>query len=99
MFAASFGCRSETSTADLLECLNKIDSAELMKLTPTIFAPVIDDYASVPFMPENPLESLKKGEFSMVPMIIGSNKHDGLFLMDMFPNLQGMMRDFWDQWV
>ncbi len=41
------------------------------------FGPVIDDYASTPFLPEHPLATLKAGRQKDVPLITGTNDGDG----------------------
>ena len=42
------------------------------------FFPVIDSYASNPFLPLDPLEALKTGQFNRVPYITGIVKNEGV---------------------
>merc|ERR1711992_524740 len=44
------------------------------------FFPVIDSYASKPFLPLDPLEALKTGQFNQVPYMSGIVKNEGVML-------------------
>merc|ERR1712038_2192811 len=44
------------------------------------FSPVIDSYASNPFLPLDPLEALKTGQFNRVPYMSGIVKNEGVLL-------------------
>ena len=47
------------------------------------FFPVVDSYASDPFLPIDPLEALKSGQFNQVPYMSGIVKNEGVLLSGM----------------
>ena len=49
--------------------------------------PVVDNFCSDPFLPEDPVELLKKGKFNQVPIIIGFNKDEGVFVSPQYLKL------------
>ena len=77
-----------------LECLQGVDMKTMIQnitddpkaLTdPNIkskfwFAPVIDSFASNPFLPLDPLEALMTGQFNQVPYMSGIVKNEGVLL-------------------
>ena len=107
-FAANLGCDPEASTTDITACLSKLDGATLSKplfkenefeIWRKHFKPVVDDYASKPFMPREPLVIIERGEFSNVPLIVGSNRHEGQMFMLMNPNLQEDLRSRFFEYI
>jgi len=40
--------------------------------------PVVDDFNANPFLPDDPLVLIKKGNFNQVPIVLGYNEHEGL---------------------
>ena len=106
--AATLGCDPEGSTAAITACLNKLDGATLNKplfkesdfeIWRKHFKPVVDDYASKPFMPREPLVMIEEGEFNKVPLIVGSNRHEGQMFMLMNPNLQEDLRNRFFEYI
>jgi carboxylesterase 2 len=82
----------------LLECLQNVDIKllnEKLALTideyfdsnaasPFEWRPVIDNYASNPFLPMDPLEALKTGTFNRIPFISGTVKNEGALMAGLF---------------
>jgi carboxylesterase type B len=67
-----------------------------------LFKPVVDSHAKEAFIPEEPLALLTSGEFNNVPMIIGSNKDEGLFVLNMAmqnSNIVDALDSDWDSVV
>ena len=66
------------------------------------FLPIVDDFCSKPFLPEEPMELIKKGKFHSVPIICGYCKEEGLvFEVGLKKNsktYQKMDRD-WDRYA
>jgi len=44
------------------------------------FRPYFDDFNSDPFIPKDPWDMIEAGEFNDVPLILGNNNDEGLFL-------------------
>ena len=90
----------------LLQCLQSFDIKllnEKLALTldeyfdsnaasPFEWRPVIDNYASNPFLPLDPLEALKTGTFNRIPFISGTVKNEGALMVGLF-NTQGVSRE------
>ena len=49
--------------------------------TPTPWLPIIDakHVKKDPFIPENPIELIKKGNFNKMPTLIGHTKNEGVY--------------------
>merc|ERR1712066_552748 len=77
-----------------LDCLQRLDMAALIGnitddptayLDPNIeykfqFFPVIDSYASNPFLPLDPLEAMMTGQYNRVPYMSGIVKNEGVVI-------------------
>ena len=106
--AATLGCDPEASTTNITACLSEVDGATLNKplfkenefeIWRKQFKPIVDDFASKPFMPKEPLEIIESGDFNKVPLIVGSNKHEGLMFMLFNPNLQEDLRSRFNDYI
>ena len=89
----ALGCPTSLDMRSL-ECLQGLDMSTMMAnitddprafMDPDIeskfqFAPVIDSYSSHPFLPLDPLEALKTGQYNRVPYITGTVKNEGALL-------------------
>ena len=105
--ASTFGCDPKASTTEIYDCLNKLDSEKLMHPNyPSDefetggtqgFRPILDDFTSKPFLPKEPLEVIDKGEFNMVPTIIGGNLHEGNMFMAFNKDLKEQLENNWNQ--
>jgi len=88
--ASVFGC-SEALNENTLDCMQNVDMEERLKdisdpdeaqFDPEIdikfwFWPVVDNYASNPFIPTDPLEALKTGMFNRIPYMSGTCTYEG----------------------
>jgi len=106
-FASTLGCNPEASTKDMYSCLNKLDATTLIKTLfkehefsegRKMFKPVVDNYASQPFLPEEPIILIEKGEFNKMPVIVGSVTHEGL-LNIIGKNTQQDLNDNFDKYI
>ena len=96
----SLGGDSQASTKELKEFLEKKTGMELLKTTfigkmfgddnvedpkeDFWFKPVVDDFCSNPFLPQEPIELLKSGKYNKVPFITGFCKDELSFLSGTF---------------
>jgi len=92
------GCSHENLDISTLECLQNIEIKEISKqitfnLLDTYaknvsnyleWRPVVDNYASNPFLPLDPLEAMKTGVFNQIPYMSGTNKNEGALMMGIF---------------
>ena len=106
--AGSFGCDPESTSEEIYACMSRLPSSQLIKppfpenefeWLPKIFKPIVDDYAEEPFLPGEPLELIERGEFSNVPLIIGSNRHEGQLFMLSKPKLQDYLLEKWNSYI
>ena len=88
--AATLGCPT-TMDQRTLDCLQNLDAEKLNEpitdseesvFNPNLppkytFMPVVDSYATDPFLPVDPLEALVTGKFNKVPYISGIVKFEG----------------------
>lgn len=90
--AQKFNCSEELSQSSLF-CLQQIDGTKLAVglrrgmeayINPDrrqgVWHPVVDNYASDPFMPLSPIEALKSGAFNNIPFMSGTVKNEGAFI-------------------
>ena len=87
---------SDGTPEEILEFLKKADMKKLFKncncgtilgdenvLDPAEFfpfLPVVDDFCSEPFLPDEPVNLVKAGKFNHVPTIVGFNKDEGIMI-------------------
>jgi len=87
---------SEGTSEEILEFLKKSDMKRLFKnctcgkilgdenvLDPSEFfpfRPIVDDFCSDPFLPDEPVNLLKSGKFNHVPVIVGFNRDEGIMI-------------------
>ena len=100
--AKALGC-PQSLDSRTLECLQKVDfKQEVSKVTDSPsaffdpsyvvkfkFVPVVDSYASQPFIPTDPLEAFKTGMFNKIPFMSGTCTFEGA-LMTGILSLQGI---------
>ena len=72
---------------------------EVLVAAKKMFKPVVDDYATQPFLPKEPLILIEKGEFKRVPVIIGSNKDEGLIFLNFNKNLREDVMHNFDKYI
>jgi len=60
-----------------------------------MFGPIVDSFASEPFMPLQPLEALRTGVYNQIPFMSGTTKDDGsVLLIPMYDNLEQLSEDW-----
>ena len=67
-------------------------------MAPIVFKPVVDSYASKPFIEVDPLTAIYERHFNQVPIIIGANEHEGVIFTDPLakPELLKQLQDDWE---
>ena len=85
IFTQSLGCEGED---DILACLQAQEMADILALTTlgelsSVWLPVPDsDFTSGPFLPGNPEELMKAGEFDTdIEVIMGTTKDEGILML------------------
>ena len=104
--ALMLGCLKLDIHAEL-ECLKQQSALALMSAeldNGVISQPVIDwEYATNPFLPQDPLAALENGEFSTdVEVLLGTNHDEGLLITQIITQLDHYFFDWvinnWDIW-
>jgi len=94
-FAAAVGCPPEESSAAIMACLQDRDLATLVRHTrildnedkvmvnaPNPWKPILDGHflpIESAFLPADPLDLLRSGNFNDIPIIIGHTKDEGVY--------------------
>ncbi|PRD26720.1 UNVERIFIED_CONTAM: Acetylcholinesterase-1 [Trichonephila clavipes] len=87
--AVAVECASENQTIrdnpkEVMKCLNDVDpnelSLSLSNFYPEVPKSFLPQYGD-DFMPKNPIEYLKSGQFKDVDILIGTNKEEGSYLL------------------
>jgi carboxylesterase type B len=106
--AEIFNCSSTNYDEEMLRCLQDVPVQELLERCTTdpeswfdpeashlMFGPIVDSFASEPFMPLQPLEALRTGVYNKVPFMSGTTKDDGsVLLIPMYDNLEQLSEDW-----
>lgn len=100
LLASKMDCPTSNSSA-LLDCLRAI-AADYIIPTPNdlqfssvVFGPRIDTERAQPFLPDYPVELYQNGNFSQVPLIVGTSRNDGArYLASSLAGSGKKMRDF-----
>ena len=90
-FASQFGCPEDASSEEVLMCLQSQDAEDIVKKTslmldwdvanPMPWVPVVDGrFCSQPFLPKTFSDTVKAGEASKVPLIMGTCRDEGLIM-------------------
>merc|ERR1711892_246044 len=109
-----FECPNYNDELDesVLECLQGIDGEymhsklsltidqyfDLNNPSPFVWQPVIDNYASNPFLPMDPLEAMKTGIFNRIPFISGTVRNEGALMVGIFRS-QGTRENLIENWT
>ena len=94
--------------ADILSLLQSKEAAELQGLTtmfeelftyPIPFKPILDkDIVAEPFLPDEPLNLIQEGRYNKVPMIIGSNRDEGILIKAIYSHNPAKYDEDFDNW-
>eukprot|EP00090_Calanus_glacialis_P020465 TRINITY_DN3150_c0_g1_i4.p1 TRINITY_DN3150_c0_g1~~TRINITY_DN3150_c0_g1_i4.p1 ORF type:complete len:682 (-),score=113.06 TRINITY_DN3150_c0_g1_i4:149-2194(-) len=110
--AEKLGCRNSAGNLDqgTLECLQMIDIEEIMeKLSGTgtdnynnkaefDWRPVVDNYASNPFLPLDPLEAMQTGVYNQIPFMSGTVKNDGAIFVSILKAKGSTTKQVQENW-
>jgi len=94
--ATKLGC-DEDLNQRTLDCMQGMNIEDIMKMLKNEITdgflnnklvyewrPVIDNYASNPFLPLDPLEAMQTGVFNQIPFMSGTVKNDGAIILPTF---------------
>jgi carboxylesterase type B len=106
--AAKLGCNPESNSKEITECLQGKTDRELAENVlmfakdidhfPMPFHPIVDDFTRKPFLPLEPIESLEKGQFNDVPMVIGHNRDEGTLFIFVYSQNQSKIDESVELW-
>ena len=83
----------QLNSLQLLQILQKTNAKELVKrnalfeefmFTLIPWKPIVDKFASNPFLPDDPRVLLSEGEFNHVPIMTGGNQDEGTMFLTQF---------------
>ena len=93
---------------DNIKLLQSKDAAELQRLTnmfeefiryPMPFKPIVDkDLVDDPLIPDEPITLIKEGRYNKVPMMIGTNKNEGLLIKGFYARNLAKYDEAYDNW-
>jgi len=96
------------SLEDILQLLQSKDAVELQRLIdmfeefiryPMPFKPIVDkDLVDDPLIPDEPLTLIKEGRYNKVPIMIGSNKNEGLLVKGFYARNLSKYDEAFDNW-
>merc|ERR1719334_861337 len=88
--AEKFGASEKATSMEKLNILQNVTANELQCQgymfeefirVPMPLKPIVDgDLVEDPFLPEEPIETLRKGTWNKVPLILGTNRNEGLLV-------------------
>jgi len=106
--ADKLGAKEGASSQETLDFLQELPAERIQSefnmfeefvRAPMPFKPIVDgNLVDDPFLPEEPLELLKKGTWNKVPLIIGTNKNEGLLIKGFFQRDGGKYAEAKDGW-
>merc|ERR1711892_271605 len=110
--ATKLGYEGEMRPEQVLEFLQRQKAKDILKQSimfldwdyanPMPWVPIEDSFCSNPFLPKSFTNALESGEFSKIPVIIGSCKDEGLILTAPFYNSSkrwNLLRQNWTEWA
>ena len=64
------------------------------------FKPIVDkDLVDDPVLPDEPIDLIKSGKFNKVPLIIGTNRNEGLLIKAFYERNPGGYDQAFDNWA
>ena len=111
--ASQFGCPEDASSEEVLLCLQSQDAEDIVKKTslmldwdvanPMPWVPVVDGrFCSQPFLPKTFSDTVKAGEASKVPLIMGTCRDEGLIMSAPFHQDScrwNLLKRQWNTWA
>jgi len=108
-FVEKMGGNPDDSIDDILSLLQSKDAAEIQEQTnlfeefiraPMPFKPIVDkDLVDDPVLPDEPIDLIKSGKFNKVPLIIGTNRNEGLLIKAFYERNPGGYDQAFDNWA
>lgn len=105
--AARLGCTAR-SDQEILQFLQRQQPEQLQSLgymfeefirAPFPFKPIVDGgLVSDPVLPAEPLQLLQSGQYNKVPIIVGTNKDEGLLIKGFYGREEGGYATAWRDW-
>jgi len=90
-YALSLGCDTSDSSQEVVDKLRNLPVAKLQSnfniagswadMVPSPWKPLVDSWASNPFVPKNPRDALIDGEFNKVPLLTGVCSEEGIMMV------------------
>jgi len=90
-YALSLGCDTSDSSQAVVDKLRNLPVAKLQSnfniagswadMVPSPWKPLVDSWASNPFVPKNPRDALIDGEFNKVPLLTGVCSEEGIMMV------------------
>jgi len=106
--AEYLGCDPKDKTEQILEHLQRLDPVLIQKQgfmfeefvrAPFSFKPIVDGgIVEDPFLPDEPLALLEKGDFNKVPLMLGTNQNEGLLIKAFLERKSGSYNEAFDNW-
>jgi len=95
-------CLQALPASTIAQHVMKFDECSLRSdiglVFPGPWVPIVDDFASEPFVPAHPETLLKQDKVSKVPVMLGHNKEDGLFWTSRITYDENYWKSFMDNW-
>jgi len=106
--AEKLGCSPQDSVEDILKKMQSMKAADLQKQqyfleefirAPFPFKPIVDGgLVEDPFLPNEPLDILKEGDFAKVPLMMGTNQNEGLLIQAFYKRAPKEYLNAWKNW-
>lgn len=102
------GGNPNDSPGEIINFLQSKDAADIQGLTnmfeefvraPLPFKPIVDkDLVDDPVLPDEPINLIKSGRYNKVPMIIGTNRNEGLLIKAFYQRNPEKYDEAYDNW-
>jgi len=106
--AEKLGCAAGDNVEDTLEKLQGLKADDIQQQqyfleefirAPFPFKPIVDGgLVDDPFLPKEPLDMLKEGDFAKVPLMMGTNNDEGLLIKAFYEREPLKREHAWDNW-
>jgi len=84
---------------DAIKLLNLANMFEEFIRAPMPFKPIVDkDLVDDPVLPDEPINLIQTGQYNKVPLITGTNQHEGLLIKGFYERIPGKYEEAYDNW-
>ena len=90
-YAESLGCEPEDSSEQIVDKLREVPVAKLQSsfniagswadMVPSPWKPIVDKWATRPFLPSDPRQAILAGNFNKVPLLTGVCSEEGIMMV------------------